>query len=157
GAPGGDRERAGDEPLDPGPRRARTDRRRPHQSRRRRIHGALRPGELLQPRRASRRGRVRARAGNTECRRRLRRDGNVIRAVAALAASAAVLVWETWPLAAKATTHFANTGTICRTDIPYITWILAWQSHALATAPATVLDTNIYWPARRTLFYGDPG
>ena len=78
-------------------------------------------------------------------------------AAAALVAYAAVVVWETWPLAAHATTHLVNTGTICRTDIPYITWALSWQSHALATAPATVLDTNIYWPAHRTLFYGDPG
>jgi hypothetical protein len=35
--------------------------------------------------------------------------------------------------------------------------VLAWQSHALATAPSTILDANIYWPARRALLYGDPG
>ena len=81
----------------------------------------------------------------------------LIVAVAAFAGYVAVLAWETWPLAARLTTHLNQVTAVATRDVPYITWVLAWQSHALATDPTTILDANIYWPARQTLFYGDPG
>ncbi|HXJ34667.1 MAG TPA: hypothetical protein VMS22_11605 [Candidatus Eisenbacteria bacterium] len=77
--------------------------------------------------------------------------------VVVLAGYIAVLVWLTWPLGAHLGTHLANTLIVCRTDIPYIAWTLAWQSHALAADPAHYLDANIYWPAPHALLFGDPG
>jgi hypothetical protein len=78
-------------------------------------------------------------------------------AVAVLLLYAAGIVWLTWPLAAHLGTHLPNTTIACRSDTLHIAWALAYQSHALATAPATFLDANIYHPARNTLFYFDPG
>jgi hypothetical protein len=75
----------------------------------------------------------------------------------AFAGYVAALVWLTWPLGAHLGTHVANTILPCRTDIPYIAWTLAWQSHALTTHPLAYADANIYWPASRALLYGDPG
>jgi hypothetical protein len=34
-------------------------------------------------------------------------------------------------------------------------WTIAWDQHALATAPCTVADANIFHPERGTLFYSD--
>src|SRR5262245_15960473 len=78
-------------------------------------------------------------------------------AAAALLLYAAGIVWLTWPLAAHLGTHLPNTSIACRSDTLHIAWALAYQSPALATAPATYLDANIYHPARNTLFYFDPG
>jgi hypothetical protein len=75
----------------------------------------------------------------------------------AAAAYATCLAWLTWPLAAHVRTHVANTIIVARTDVPYIAWALAWQSHALATAPGSYADANIYFPAPDALLYGDPG
>jgi hypothetical protein len=81
----------------------------------------------------------------------------VARVAGVLAGYLAVLAWLTWPLAAHLTTHLPYTKNVSQTDVPYIAWTLAWQSHALATDPAHYVDANIYHPARETLFYGDPG
>jgi hypothetical protein len=78
-------------------------------------------------------------------------------ATCTVATYGALLAWLTWPLAARLATHLPATLVPCRTDIPYITWTLAYQSHALTTAPTTVLDANIYWPARHALLYGETG
>ena len=66
---------------------------------------------------------------------------------------AGVVVWLTWPLARHLTTHLPGG----RPDALYMAWVLAYESHALTTAPLALLDTNIFHPARRTLFYGDTG
>jgi len=80
-----------------------------------------------------------------------------------LAAAAAVLilyaggiVWLTWPLGAHLGSHLPNTSIACRSDTLHTAWTLAYQSHALATAPARFLDANIYHPAQNTLFYSGP-
>ena len=76
---------------------------------------------------------------------------------AILALYAGLVVWLTWPLGAQITTHLPSTNIACRSDPPYMAWALAYESHALATAPTTFLDANIYFPARHALLYGDTG
>jgi len=48
-------------------------------------------------------------------------------------------------------THLSTVG---RFDVLYSAWVLAWESHALTTAPAVLPDANIYHPTPRALFYG---
>jgi hypothetical protein len=76
------------------------------------------------------------------------------RAGLALLGWIALVVWLTWPLASVAATH----GPIGPgTDSFYSMWALAWQVHALATAPARFFDANIYHPVATTLAYGPTG
>jgi hypothetical protein len=77
--------------------------------------------------------------------------------LAALPCYAAVVVWLTWPLATHLRTHLPDTWIACRFDLLQMTWALAYQTHALLTAPTTLADANIYHPAPHALFYGDPG
>lgn len=74
-----------------------------------------------------------------------------------LALYAGLVVWLTWPLAAHLASRLPDTRPECRYDTLYMAWVLAHETHALTTAPRDLLDTNIYHPARRTLFYGDTG
>jgi len=76
----------------------------------------------------------------------------------ALGGSLALAVWGTWPLAAHVRTHVydpsGRPGALAWTipwDIDLTLWILAWDAHALVTAPAHLFDANIFHPARRTL------
>ncbi|MGH7895695.1 MAG: hypothetical protein ACREQL_13570 [Candidatus Binatia bacterium] len=80
-----------------------------------------------------------------------------VRAVSTLVLYAAAVVWLTWPLPAHLATHLPNTSGPSSTDVPYITWVMAYQAHALVTDPSGYLDGNIYYPARHTVLYGDPG
>jgi hypothetical protein len=75
-------------------------------------------------------------------------------AAAALALHAVLVVWLTWPLAPRAATHLPDTVGTCRFDTPLIAWILAHETHALATAPSTLPHGNQYHPAPNALFYG---
>jgi hypothetical protein len=75
-------------------------------------------------------------------------------AAAALALHAVVVVWLTWPLAPRMATHLPDTVGTCRFDTPLIGWILAHETHALATAPWTLPHGNQYHPAPNALFYG---
>jgi len=67
---------------------------------------------------------------------------------------AVLVVVLTWPLAAHLGTHLSDTHKVSGYDPLFTTWVLAWESHALATG-APIADPNIYCPARDTLFYGD--
>ena len=78
-------------------------------------------------------------------------------AAAALVVYAALVMWLTWPLAAHLRTRLPDTRSPCRYDPLYMGWVLAWETHALGTAPARLRDANIFHPARGTLFYGDTG
>jgi hypothetical protein len=82
-----------------------------------------------------------------------RRRWNPAAALASLALYALLVVVLTWPLAPRATSHIPATWGVFHFDTLHTTWMLAHETHALATAPSTVLDTNIYHPERRTLFY----
>ncbi len=73
-----------------------------------------------------------------------------------LAAYAGAVALLTYPLAARLTTHLPATVIACSFDTLYMAWVLAFESHALLTG-ASLLDTNIFFPARRTLFLGDTG
>lgn len=77
--------------------------------------------------------------------------------LAPLALYALLVAWLTWPLAAHLPTHLPSTHPACHFDTLHMAWALAWQSHALATAPATLADANIYHPTPHALFYGDAG
>jgi len=75
----------------------------------------------------------------------------------ALIGYVALVTWLTWPLGAQLASHLPATRDACRYDSLYMGWVLAHETHVLLTAPTHLLDTNIYYPARRTLFYGDTG
>jgi hypothetical protein len=64
--------------------------------------------------------------------------------VAALLVVLAVIL--TWPVAAHLDSTAANLG-----DPLLTTWILAWDVHALATAPLRLFDANMFHPHRWTL------
>jgi hypothetical protein len=76
---------------------------------------------------------------------------------AAFAFYAAVLVALTWPLAASLGSRIAFTAGPCLYDLPYMAYVLAHESHALATAPSRFFDPTFYYPARHALWYGDTG
>jgi hypothetical protein len=78
-----------------------------------------------------------------------------LRAVALLVAYVAAIVWLTWPLGAKITTHLPEPTPISRCDTLNAAWSLAHQSDALATAPRRYAEGNIYHPAAHTLLYGE--
>lgn len=77
--------------------------------------------------------------------------------LALIAAYGCAVVWLTWPLAADLRNVLPCTDVACGFDTLYSAWVLAWQSHALATDPAGIADANIYYPAPDALFYGPAG
>ena len=80
-----------------------------------------------------------------------------IRPACALLLYVGLVVWLTWPLASNLTTRLPYTQEACRYDTLNITWVLSYESHCLTTDPFGCLDANIYYPARKTLFYGVTG
>ncbi|HEY7139832.1 MAG TPA: hypothetical protein VIE44_07030, partial [Methylomirabilota bacterium] len=60
----------------------------------------------------------------------------------------ALAVLLTWPAAAHLGAVAADLG-----DPLLTTWILAWDVHALATAPLRFFDANMFHPHRQTLAY----
>jgi hypothetical protein len=79
----------------------------------------------------------------------------MVRVVPVLLVHTAVVVWLTWPLGATLGTRVMFR--VLGSDGLFTTWVLAWQSHALAHAPARWFDGNIFHPAPRALFYGPMG
>ena len=78
----------------------------------------------------------------------------LLRIVGIVLVYAAAVGWLTWPLGAHLTTALPVPDDSARFDGLYSAWALAWESHALVTAPSTLADANIYTPARHALFYG---
>jgi len=76
---------------------------------------------------------------------------------AVLAAYLGVMVWLTWPLAGSLRSALPSSHFACRFDLPYAIWALAYETHALATAPGRFADANIFHPATSALFYGQTG
>jgi hypothetical protein len=62
----------------------------------------------------------------------------------------------TWPLGRDLGTHLANTVFVCAYDLKLIVWTLSWQTHALAQAPGSYFDANIYHPVHSALLYSEP-
>jgi hypothetical protein len=77
----------------------------------------------------------------------LRRTGESLLVAAGLGALAVLL---TWPAARRLGTAAHDLG-----DPLLTTWILAWDLHALATAPLRLFDANMFHPHRWTLAYTD--
>jgi hypothetical protein len=77
-------------------------------------------------------------------------------------AYAALSAWWTWPLAAHLSDHVVDTvamhgpfGWLAQADILLVVWALAWDVHALLTAPLHLLDANIFYPAAGALARAD--
>ena len=65
-----------------------------------------------------------------------------------------LVVWLGWPLPARLGTHLPRTTFSSDFDTLYTTWALAWETHAVTTDPARLIDANIYHPAAAALLYG---
>ncbi len=68
--------------------------------------------------------------------------------VALLLVAATALL--TWPLVAVLGSAVVDVG-----DPLFLAWTLAWDLHALATAPLRLFDANIFYPSRWTLAFSD--
>ncbi len=55
-----------------------------------------------------------------------------------------------WPQAAR-----IGTDAVDHADVYFNMWRFAWVAHALVTNPAHILDTNIFYPEKRTLTFSD--
>ena len=62
--------------------------------------------------------------------------------------------WLAWPLPAYMTTSLPCTTFVCTYDTIYTAWVLAYETHALTTAPAQLYEANIYHPEHSALLYG---
>ena len=62
----------------------------------------------------------------------------------------ALTVVMTWPQARDGATHASD-----HWDVYFNMWRLAWFAHALASAPSTIFDGNIFYPERHALTFSD--
>jgi hypothetical protein len=77
------------------------------------------------------------------------------RVAVALAVYLGIAMFLTWPLGANLATGIPCVGPyVCRFDPLYVMWALSWETHAIATAPARLIDANIYHPTPAALLYG---
>jgi hypothetical protein len=79
---------------------------------------------------------------------------------AVLTAVLAIVV--TWPLFAApasrvldATSIYAGAAALVQRDINLTMWVLAWDCHALATAPLGLFDANAFYPAPLSLAFSE--
>ena len=75
--------------------------------------------------------------------------------VGPLALHATFVIWLTWPLASRMSTHLPETSDGSWSDPLQIAWVLAYQTHRLFTAPWAIAEANIYHPTPHALFYGE--
>ncbi|MFQ5668418.1 MAG: hypothetical protein ACE5I7_18595, partial [Candidatus Binatia bacterium] len=86
--------------------------------------------------------------------RRLRRD---LEGFAVVAGYVGLTLWLLSPLFAHPTQEVVNPlaegtgGWLSLPDVNLIMWVLAWDCHALATAPWRLFDANIFYPAPSAL------
>ena len=78
---------------------------------------------------------------------------SVLRALALVPLYAVLVGWLTWPLATHLTTHHPQMGSGRDFDSLYSAWVLAWESHALASG-IHIGSANIYYPEPDSLYYG---
>ncbi len=62
----------------------------------------------------------------------------------------ALTVVMTWPQARDVATHASD-----HWDVNFNMWRLAWFAHALASAPSTIFDGNIFYPEPNVLTFSD--
>jgi len=81
---------------------------------------------------------------------------------AAATAYVALALWVTWPLPRRLGDHVVDTvalqgpfGWLALADILLVVWALAWDVHALVTAPLSLFDANVFHPARWALARSD--
>ncbi|HYC23892.1 MAG TPA: hypothetical protein VEI94_14370 [Candidatus Bathyarchaeia archaeon] len=77
---------------------------------------------------------------------------------AVLAGSAALAVWWLWPLPSawrNQAAHFHADFAPSLGDFYLIVWALAWDSHALVTAPWRLFHANIFYPSDMSLAYSE--
>ena len=65
-----------------------------------------------------------------------------------------LVLWLAWPLPAHLGSHLPHTTFSADFDTLYTTWALGWETHAITTDPARILDANIYHPTPTALLYG---
>ena len=76
-------------------------------------------------------------------------------------ALAAAVGWSAWPLPAALATHVVDPqrlspgGPWARLDLDLLLWILSWDAHALATAPGSLFQGNILYPAPDVLAFSE--
>lgn len=77
----------------------------------------------------------------------MRRVARTLAPVALFALFTAVM---TWPQVTRLSTDAAD-----HQDVYFNMWRFAWVAHAIVTKPGRLLDTNIFYPERRTLTFSD--
>ena len=86
---------------------------------------------------------------------------HVSRLVAGQAGTAALylglVAWLTWPLAISLGTRVPAPNMGWTFDARFATWALAWESHALVTAPTRLVHANIFHPTPYALFASNAG
>jgi hypothetical protein len=78
--------------------------------------------------------------------------------IVAIAGYATITAWWLWPLPRWWATHSAYFGAdfvFTVTDFYLILWAIAWDTHALLTAPWHLFDANIFHPAILSLAYSE--
>jgi hypothetical protein len=83
-------------------------------------------------------------------RRPLRRASPYVRHVPALVVFSALVIVQTWPLARRSRDTLATWG-----DPVFQMWTMAWNWHAVTTAPLGIFNSNVFYPWRNTLAYSD--
>jgi hypothetical protein len=73
-----------------------------------------------------------------------------VSALAALTIISALVVFATWPQAARLGTAVTDFG-----DPLLNAWILAWVAHAIVHDPLHLFNTNIFFPEQNTLAYSE--
>ncbi len=82
--------------------------------------------------------------------RRLPIASAALRFAAILVLFTALTVVMTWPQARYVATHASD-----HWDVYFNMWRLAWFAHALASAPSTIFDGNIFYPEPHALTFSD--
>ena len=91
------------------------------------------------------------------------RDRNApVHLATAAVAYGLLAVWWTWPLPRHLSDHVVDGvalhgafGWLAIADVLLYVWTLAWDVHALAAAPLSLLDANVFYPATWALARAD--
>jgi hypothetical protein len=77
-------------------------------------------------------------------------SGTALKFLGALGVYLVLALVKTYPLGLHLGTHLAEPG-----DPYHITWILAWDTHALATNPLGLFNANMFYPVERSLAFSE--
>lgn len=79
-----------------------------------------------------------------------RRAATLLQHAPALIVFSALTILQTWPLARRSRDTLATWG-----DPVFQMWTMAWNWHAVTTAPLHIFNANVFYPWRNTLAYSD--